>query len=497
MLDLLIEDAAIYDGTGSPWYRASVGIRGDRIACIGGPKAKARKTLRAAGLALCPGFVDVHTHADGIVGQPAAANFLQQGITTVVSGNCGGSALPVAARLREIEAAGPAINYATLVGHGTVRENAMGMAGRRPTRKELLAMCRLVEQAMADGALGMSTGLFYVPGSYAELDELVEVSKVVAAAGGVYASHKRSAGGQVFEAVAEAAEIGRRARLPVEISHLKVLHRRGRTRPDRMDRVIEAIESRRRDGVDITFDIHPYGATNTGLAAVAIPPWVSQDGKLKERLQDAAFRRRIRDEVAGKIAWIGGPGKVVLCTFEPDRSLEGKTLAQVAKARGRSAADTAMDLVVEGDPSAMFHALRPADVRKVVAHELSMIATDGHVVGDDEPVAHPRNFGTFPRILREYVRERKLLSLPEAVRKMTSLPARKFGIRDRGLIAVGAKADLVMFDPETIADRTTYEDPHQPADGLRTVIVNGHVALRDGRIARTRAGQVVRGVSCR
>jgi N-acyl-D-amino-acid deacylase len=492
MLDLLIQDAAVHDGTGSPWYRASVGIKGDRIASIGGPKAKARKTLRGAGLALCPGFVDVHAHADDIVKSPTAANLLGQGITTVVSGNCGGSALPVGTWLKKVEAAGPAINYATLVGHGTVRRKVMGMAGRKPTRKELAAMSRLVERAMRDGALGISTGLFYVPGSYAEADELVALSKVVAAHGGLYASHKRSAGGKVFESLGEAAAIGRRAGLPIEISHLKVLHRRGRTRPDRIERVFNAIEGHRRDGVEVTFDIHPYEATNTGLAAVAIPPWVSQDGKLKERLQDNAFRRRIHDDVAGKIAWIGGPGKVVLCTFAPDRSLEGKTLAQVARARKRNAVDTAMDLIVEGAPTGMFHALRPADIRKVVAHELSMIATDGHVVMPDEAVAHPRNYGTFPRVLREYVRERKLLSLPDAVRKMTSLPARKFGIRGRGLVAVGAKADLVLFDPETVADRTTYEDPHRLPAGIEAVIVNGHVAVRKGRLSPAHAGQVVR-----
>jgi len=353
-------------------------------------------------------------------------------------------------------------------------------------------MCRLVEGAMREGAVGMSTGLFYVPGSYAEVGELVALSKVVAQHGGLYASHKRSAGGKVFEAIEEAAAIGREARLPIEISHLKVLHRHGRTRRDRVARVLEAIEGHRREGVEMTFDVHPYDATNTGLSAVAIPPRISMDGKLTERLQDNALRRRIRDEVAGKIAWIGGPGKVVLCTFERDRALEGKSLAQIARARKRSAVDTAMDLIVEGDPSCVFHALRPADVRQVVAHELSMIATDGHVVLPDEAVAHPRNCGTFPRVIREYVRERKLLSLPEAIRKMTSLPARKFGIRDRGLLAVGAKADLVLFDPETISERATYEEPLRPPEGIRAVIVNGHVALRNGRLSRTRAGQVIR-----
>jgi len=493
MLHLVIENVKVHDGTGGPWYRASVGIHGDQIAAISTAKLKARKVMRGAGLALCPGFVDVHAHADGIVESPRAANFLHQGITTTVSGNCGDSKLPVGKWLKKVEATRPAINYATLVGHGAVRRRVMGMAGRKPTRKELCAMCRLVERAMREGAVGMSTGLFYVPGSYAEVGELVALSKVVAQHGGLYASHKRSAGGKVYEAIEEAAAIGRDARLPIEVSHLKVLHRRGRTCRERVKGVLEAIEKFRREGVEMTFDIHPYEATNTGLAAVAIPPRISMGGKLKERLQDKALRRRIRDEVAGRIAWIGGPGKVVLCTFEADRTLEGKSLAEIAHARKCSAVNTAMDLIVEGDASCLFHALRPADVRRVVAHELSMIATDGHVVLPSETVAHPRNYGTFPRVLREYVRERKLLSLPEAVRKMSSLPAHKFNFRDRGLIAVGAKADLVLFDPETVGERTTYAKPHQFPTGIRAVLVNGHVALRNERISSTRAGQVLRG----
>ena len=488
MLDILIKKARIHDGTGNPWYRADVGIKDDCISTIGA----ARKEIAADGLVLSPGFVDVHTHADGIIECPSADNVLRQGVTTVISGNCGGSGLPVRDTLDKVEAARPAINYATLVGHGTIRRRAMGMASRKPTRQELAEMRRLAEQGMREGAVGISTGLFYVPGAYAELDELVEISKVVAAHGGVYASHKRSAGGKMFEAIREAAAIGRRANIPIEISHLKVLHKRGRTRKNRVDEAIAAIEQYREEGIDITCDLHPYPATFTGLAAVVIPPWVSKDGQLKERLQDAAIRRQIRDEVASNIGWIGGGDRIAIARFAPDPSVEGGTLSDVARARRRSVVNTAMDMTVEGSPSCIFHALRPEDVSKIICSENAMIASDGGVVPSRQGVVHPRNYGTFPRVLREYVRERKLMRLEEAIRKMTSLPARKFGLSDRGLIAVGMKADLVLFDPDTIADQATFDDPHAFPTGLNYVIVNGGIAWDGEAVSEERTGQAIR-----
>jgi len=492
MLDILIEGAKICDGTGNPWYRAEVGIKEDRIAAIGVLKERARKKIAAGGLVLCPGFVDVHTHADGILECPTADNMLRQGVTTVISGNCGGSGFPIREVLDKVEAVRPAINYATLVGHGTIRRRVMETADRKPNRKELAEMRRLAEQAMREGAVGMSTGLFYVPGAYAELDELVEVSKVVAAHGGVYASHKRSAGGKMFEAIREAATIGKKANIPIEISHLKVLHKRGRTKKDRADEALAAIVQYREEGVDVTYDLHPYPATFTSLAAVVIPPWCCKDGKLKERLQDDAIRKQIRDDVAGNIGWIGGGGKITIATFPPDASVEGKSLAEVARLRKRNVVTTAMDMIVEGGPSCIFHALRPGDVRKIVCSDYAMIASDGGIVASREGVVHPRNYGTFPRILREYVREGKLMRLEEAVRKMTSLPARKFGILDRGLIAVGMKADLVLFDPETVADRATFEEPHAFPVGIATVIVNGGIAWNGTTISKQRTGQVIR-----
>ena len=492
MLDIQIKRARICDGTGNPWYAADVGIKDGRIAAIGAVKDRARETIDARGLVLCPGFVDVHTHADSIVEHPAADNVLRQGVTTVISGNCGGSKLPIQEMLDEIETAQPAINYATLVGHGTVRRRVMGAAARKPTRKELSEMRRLVDRAMREGAVGISTGLFYVPGAYAAIDEIVAVSEPVAAWGGVYASHQRSAAGKLLEAIAESASVGKRARLPIEISHLKILHKKGRTTGDRAERVVGTIERYRQEGVDLTYDVYPYAASSTSLASVAIPPWVSKDGKLTERLQDNAIRKRIRNDVARNVAWMSGAENITITRFKPDDSFEGRSLADIARMRRQNAATTAMDLIVEGSPSCIFHAMRAEDVRVIMCSPNGMVGSDGGIVVSRRRAVHPRNYGTFPRVLRLYVREQGLLSIEEAIRKMTSLPARKFGLLDRGIIALGMRADLVLFDPKRIADRATFERPHAFPVGVRRVIVNGHVAWDGRSISTHRAGMVIR-----
>lgn len=493
MLDLLIRNARIVDGTGNPWYLADLGVQGDTIALIGRTAVEARTTVDAAGLVACPGFVDVHTHADRIVDAPGAENVLRQGVTTVVSGNCGMSRFPVGRFLDEVETAGPAINFATLVGHGTVRNRAMGAASdRTPTPQEVGEMRRLAEEAMDQGAVGLSSGLFYVPGAYADVDELVALSESVAARGGVYATHARSAGGKIFQAIEEAAEIGRRAGIGVEVSHLKVLHREGRTEDDRADKVLAAVEGARLAGVDLTYDVYPYTATSTSLAAVAIPPWVSEGGQLKARLREAAFRDRVREEVAGRIAWIGGAQSITIAQFEPDPSLAGLSLAEVARRRAVDEVATAMDLVVEGGASGVFHALRRDDVSTILCGESSIVASDGGVVPSRTGIVHPRHYGTFPRVLREYVREGRVMTLETAIRKMTSLPARRFGLRGRGLLTEGMKADIVLFDPETVTDHATFEDPHAFPEGVRWVIVNGHVAWDGRRVSGERAGTVIR-----
>ena len=493
MLDLLIRNAQIVDGTGRPPYAGDIGIANGRITQIGAIAATAATTINACGRAACPGFIDGHTHTDGISESPGALNMLGQGVTTVVSGNCGSSRLPVGRALTAVEEAAPAINYATLVGHGTIRTQAMGgPAEREPSRDELTTMRRLTEQAMSEGALGLSSGLFYVPGAYAGGAELAAVSEIVAACGGVYATHKRSAGGQVFAALAETADVGRRTGVSVQVSHLKILHKSGRTRADRAEDVLAAIAGYRAEGIDITYDLHPFPATFTSLAAVVVPPWVSRDGRLIERLKAREIRERVRAETTSNIAWIGGGDRITITRFRPDPSLEGRTLADIAAARGRDETCTAMDLIVEGAPECIFHALRADDVATFICGPSAMVASDGGIVPTQCGVVHPRNYGTFPRVLREFVRERQAMTLETAVRKMTEMPARKFGIRERGTLTKGMRADLVVLDPDTIAEGATFDAPHEFAVGISHVLVNGRVAWDEQGPTQQRAGHVLR-----
>ncbi len=490
--DILIVRARVCDGAGEPWFPANVAIKDDRIQAVGvSVNPPARRRIDAEGLVLSPGFIDVHTHADGnILKHPGAENFLVQGVTTVVGGNCGESSLPIGQHLDQVEQARPAVNYATLAGHGKIRREVMGMAAREPDRKELSAMCRLAGEAMRQGALGMSSGLFYVPGAWAECREITEIAREIAAWGGLYATHKRSAGGQVFEAVTEAANVGLQAGIAVQISHLKVLHRRGRTTGDRMEKLIAHIQSYREKGVDIAWDVHPYPATQTSLGAVVIPEWVSEGGKLSERLKKTDIRERIHSEVAGKMAWIGGADKIQIA----DSEMGGQTLTELAKRRGTDPAFTAMDLAAEVNPRCIFHALRREDVDMALMSDPGMVASDGGVVSGPNLV-HPRNFGTFPRVLGDYVRERRLLGLEAAVRKMTFMPARKFALADRGLVAPGMKADIVIFDPQCIGSRADFEHYNIPPEGIHAVLVNGKVALETGRADSDtgRFGEILRG----
>lgn len=491
MLDIIIKDGRVADGTGSPWFYADIGIKDGRIAFMGRTKINARSVISARNLTVAPGFIDIHTHCERIAELPEAKNFIRQGVSTVVSGNCGNSNLPLKEHLDAVEAAGPGVNYAVLAGHGALRKKVMGMEKRPPSDKELSRMQKLVENSMNEGALGISTGLFYVPGAYAGMKELVELSRAAARRGGVYATHARSAGGKLFEALEEAASIGKKARIPVEISHLKVLHKKGRTRRDRADEALAFIENSRSRGCDITCDIHPYPATFTTLSSVVIPPGASEGGRLRERLGDPAFRKKIRKEVKNNISWIGGPDKITVTECEHDSSMQGKTLSGLADERGKDPVDLAMDLSGGGEPRAIFHALREEDAAKIVSSRYSMIASDGGIRAESELV-HPRYYGTFPRIFREYVREKKTLSAEEAVRKMTSFPAGKFGIPDRGVLRPGMKADIAVFNHETFRDTATFSNPASYPAGLSRLIINGHIVWDGRRVLPARRGEVIK-----
>ena len=503
--DLIISGGRVVDGAGNPWFRADVAMKGERIAALGRlDRGAATRVIEAAGLVVAPGFVDVHTHAeDGLLTVPTADNYVRQGVTTVIGGNCGSSPLPLGDTFEKLQEQGASCNLGLLVGHGAVRKAAMGLVDRKPTDEELEQMKGLVAEAMDAGALGMSTGLKYVPGAYADTDEIVALAKVVAERGGIYASHIRDEGLGLIESVREAIEIGRRAELPVEISHHKAV---GKTMWGRVAETLAMVEAARAEGVDVTLDLHPYTATCTGLT-MTFPAWSLEeqgDETLLTRLADSEMRAKIKSEIVFNIVndrGSGDPANIVVIAYGPDESLAGRNLAEITEGRGldptpENAAEALMDLVLaaKGGGMAIYHCLSEEDVRTITAHPAAMIASDGWVVRLGEGKTHPRLYGTFPRVLGRCVREERVLSLQEAIRKMTSLPAQRMGLSDRGLLLPGMMADIVVFDPNTILDRATWEDAHQYPEGIVAVIVNGAVTVEDGEHTGARNGMVLRGL---
>ncbi len=496
--DLRIANGRVIDGSGAPWYVADIGIRGDRIVAIGQLRGVTAKVeIDAAGLVVAPGFVDPHVHArERLFELPTAEGYLLQGLTTVVEGNDGSSAFPVAGVLDKVATATVSPNVATFIGQGTVREAVIGTANRKASAAEIQKMQALVAQAMRDGALGLSTGLAYVPGAFTPTDEIVALATTAREHGGLYISHMRDEGGGVLDSVRETIAIGEQARIPVQISHHKV---GGRKQFGQSVQSLALIAAARARGVDVTFDQYPYTASQTGLSLI-FPRWALADDRLNERLANAGTRKEIR---TGMLAFIDerfgdDPSRIQLVRCGHDPSLAGKTIADLLKTAGQpltqvATADMVIELQLKGGCSAIFHAYDEPDVERFLQSPFGMIGSDGSLtrLGDGAP--HPRAFGTYPRVLGHYVRERKVLSLEEAVRKMTSFPAARLGLQDRGLLRVGLAADVTVFDPATIADRSTFTDPHHYSVGVRHVVVNGRLTVKDGVHLGTRAGRVLRG----
>jgi len=504
--DLVVRNARVVDGTGAPWFRADVAVRGDTIVAIGpnlpGP---ARREVDAGERVIAPGFIDVHTHARrGIFEVPTAENYVRQGVTTLVEGQDGSSPLPLGEFLARVEALPPAVNFASLVGHGSVREAVLGRADRAPSAAEIARMQELVREGMRDGALGLSTGLFYVPGTFARTDEVIALARVAGERGGIHVSHVRDEAAGVLESVRETIAIGEEGRLPTQVTHHKLI---GRASWGQSRDTLRLIEEARRRGVDATVDAYPYTASSTGLSAALLPAWALEGGTdaLRQRLSSPDTRARIRAVVVGKIRderGGGDPGniRIAACAFDP--ALEGMSLADVLRTRGKdatveNAADLALEIVERGGASGVFHAIAEADVERILAAPFTMVASDGEVPVFGRGAPHPRSYGTFARVLGVYVREKKILGLEEAVRKMTSFPAARLGLPDRGLLRPGMKADLVVFDPATIRDRATFEAPHQYAEGVSLVVVSGEVVLEGNRLTAARPGRVLRGPSAR
>lgn len=496
--DLILRGGTVVDGTGNPGYVADVGIRGDRIARIGKlGDAAAGRVVDATGLVVSPGFIDPHSHAIGRIFQlPTADGYVLQGITTVTDGNDGGSPLPLGPFMDSVARLKPSLNLAFFVGHGSVRRAVMGTANRAPTAQELERMKGLVAQAMRDGALGLSTGLAYVPGQYAKTEEVIELAKVAAQYGGIYISHMRDEGGGVLASVKETIRIGEEAGIPVQISHHKV---GGRKQFGQSVQSLALMREARSRGADITFDQYPYTASSTGLGLI-IPGWAQADNKLEERLTDPAQAAKIR---AGMLAFIDerfgdDPSKIQLVRCRSDSSLAGRTMADALKADGKpltqdAVADKVLELQRDGGCSAIFHSYDEGDVIRLMRSNYGMIGTDGalSLPGDGSP--HPRAFGTYPRVLGRYVREQGALPLESAIRKMTSFPAQRLGLQDRGLVREGMVADLTVFDPKTVIDRATYTEPRQNPIGIEYVMVSGQLVVDRGTVTGARPGQVLFG----
>ena len=504
--DLVLRGGRIVDGTGSPWYRADVAITGDTIARIAPSITEpARRVIDLNGLVVAPGFIDIHTHARrGIFEVPTADNYVRQGVTTLIEGPDGGSPVPLAPFLAKIAATRITPNFASFIGQGSVRSAVMGEVDRAASAGELEKMRGLVRQGMEDGAFGLSSGLFYVPGTFTPTEEVVELAKVAGRMGGIYISHMRDEASRVLESVRETIVIGERGGLPTQITHHKIV---GKKYWGKSVETLRAIDEARARGVDATIDQYPYTASATSISAALLPAWAQEGGReaVVKRLKDPTLRAKIkaetlaiiRDERGG-----GDPKNVVVSSAGFDASLAGKNLAEITQGRGlpvtlENAAETAIWIVEQGGAQGIFHAINEEDLQRILVHPATMIGSDGEIpiFGRNHP--HPRSYGTFARVLGVYVREKKLLPLEVAIQKMSSFPAQRLGLADRGVLRQGLKADIAILDPARVRDTATFEKPHSYAEGVTHVIVNGQVAFENGAMTAARPGRILYGPSHR
>jgi N-acyl-D-amino-acid deacylase len=523
--DLIIKNGIVIDGIKDKSYKADLGIIGERISVVGNLQAeKGRTIIDATGRAACPGFIDIHSHTDlELLVNPKAESKIRQGVTTELSGNCGDSVFPRKKALTEWEKKlterlnlkidwvnleeyrsklakkGIAVNHGTLVGQGTIRDYVMGEVRRKPSSKEVEFMKRLLAEAMEQGAFGVSSGLEYTPSGFASTAEVIELCKVAAQYNGFYATHIRSEDNQVLEAVGESLYIAQETEIPLQISHLKAS---GRINWWKMPMMIDLIERARERGVRVTADRYPYTAYSTGLS-INFPQW-ALDGGAKEfvkRLKNRDLRKKMKAETMEKVKGNNSWDSLLIAgvNTEKNRHLEGKYLPEGAALREQDPYEFACDLLIEegGDVSIVGFGMSDSNTELVLKHPLVMLCSDGVALAPygplDRGVPHPRNYGAFPRFLGTYIGEKKLVSLPEAIKKMTSLPAAKMKLKDRGCIKKGHFADLVVFDPENISDKATYTEPKQYPEGIDYVIVNGRIVIDHDKHTGELPGKVLNG----
>ncbi|MBI4446619.1 MAG: D-aminoacylase [Acidobacteria bacterium] len=497
-LDLLITGGRVFDGSGRDWLRLDIGIAGERVAWIGKPGVQktARRVIDARGLYVAPGFIDLHTHtAHTFLRRELSGNlnYLTQGVTTVVTGNDGSSPWPIAAALERYEEIPLGPNVALLVGHGTLRQQVLGLSDRRPSSSELQRMKRLLRRGITEGAFGLSTGLYYTPGSFATTDEIIALAREVKALGGYYDTHLRDESDYtvgLLKALEEALQIGKESGVPVNISHIKAL---GPTLWGSSKQVISAIENAKSRGIEVTADQPPYEASETGFVAALFPSWSQERGEkqLKHRLNDPVERRSIRLAVKENIHRRGGPERLMLSSAGI-RALEGKTLLEISRVWKVTLEEAALRIAEAGGGSVFSFSMRPDDVMAFMRCAWVATSSDGTTYAWKQGRPHPRAYGSFPRKIGKFVLRERVISLPFAIRAATSLPATIARIPHRGWIRESFYADLVIFDLEHFRDRATYQDPHQYSEGVRYLLVNGVVAIENGKFSGHLAGRVLR-----
>ena len=530
--DVLITNGRVVDGTGAPWFRADVGITGDRITAIGQLAGReARTRIDASNLVVAPGFIDMLGQSEfNVLADPRAASKITQGVTTEITGE-GSSIAPlndalvkaaqpsfdrfkVALDFRtlseyfaRLERNRPAINVGTFVGAGGVRAYVMGSGQKTASAGDIEAMKKLVEQAMQHGALGVSTSLQYVPGRFATTDEIVELAKVARQYGGIYISHQRSESAQIIQSLDEVFAVAERANIPAEVWHLKTAYK---ANWGRMPEVLKYFDAARARGLDVTANMYPYDRASNGLDA-CLPLWVREGGldTMLQRLNDPSLRDRIKHDMEDPNAkdwenqWYGsggGAGVMISTVLDPAlRQWEGKNLVDIGKQMGKDPRDAAMDLVIadRGETSVIISIMREDDVRLALSNPMISIGTDSGARAEDGPFSesksHPRAWGSFTRVLGKYVRDEKLITLEEAIRRFTSRPATRVGLADRGILRPGMKADVTIFNPATVRDVSTFVDPTHYSQGVEHVLVNGTAVVSGGKITTERPGEALRG----
>ena len=500
--DLVIKNGSIVDGTGAKIFSGDIGIRGNEIVEIGSlQKSRAIQTIDASGLVVTPGFIDVHTHCDrGIQRVPTVDNYIFQGVTTVIGGNCGGHRFPLEKFYKDLEEQGIAVNFGSLIGHNTIRREVMEYKMEDPTAEEMTEMKALIDQEMRAGGLGFSTGLSYLPGIYSKTEEIVELASAVSPYDGIYASHIRDQAQHITEAIEEAILIGEKNDLTVQISHIKLADDEVWGETERITKPVEDAQAR---GVRIFLDQYPYTATSSGFTS-SFPSWVFEGGRDRfiERMKDPDVYAKVKAHIINRrLTSTKGINKLETITIANSRnyqSYEGQNLQQILVAQGKeptisNGADLIIDIERNGGASCVFFQMDEIDVEDLMKLPYNMHASDGGVQEVGKGVPHPRNYGTFPKVISHYVRERSVISLEEAVRKMTSLPAQVFKLKKRGLLQKGMYADICIFDLEDFKDRATFSEPHQYSQGLSWVIVNGKVAVRDYKHTHVYSGMILYG----